>query len=150
MSTEPVSPVGTTAVRWLSSTRVKERAGMPPKATANTWLRSWPVRVTVVPPADGPMGGLTLSTSGWVWYVKWSELTSGLTPAGAVTVTSTVPGDPGGVMAVISESESTSNWAAWVPKSTWVAPVKPVPRIWTRLSPSGGPGWGDTPVTVTG
>ena len=50
-------------------------------------------------------------------------------PAGVVTVTSTVP-LPAGLAQVIKESLSTTTLvAASPPKSTAVAPVKPLPSI---------------------
>ena len=38
--------------------------------------------------------------------------------------------------------------AATVPKTTLVAPVKPVPVMVTVVPPAGGPEVGETPVTV--
>ena len=69
-------------------------------------------------------------------------------PAGVVTVTSTVP-VPAGLSAVIEVSLTTVTFVAGVvPKSTAVAPVKPVPVIVTSVPPSVGPLVGLTPVTV--
>ena len=59
-------------------------------------------------------------------------------PAGVVTVTSTVP-VPAGLSAVIVVSLTTVTFvAAVVPKSTAVAPVKPVPVIVTKVPPAVG------------
>ena len=69
-------------------------------------------------------------------------------PAGVVTVTSTVP-VPAGLSAVIVVSLTTVKLVAGVvPKSTAVAPVKPVPVIVTEVPPAAGPLVGLMPVTV--
>ena len=69
-------------------------------------------------------------------------------PPGVVTVTSTVP-VPAGLSAVIVVSLTTVKFvAAVVPKSTAVAPVKPVPVIVTDVPPAAGPLVGLRPVTV--
>ncbi len=69
-------------------------------------------------------------------------------PAGVVTVTSTVP-VPAGLSAVIVVSLTTVTFVAGVvPKSTAVAPVKPVPVIVTSVPPAVGPVVGLKPVTV--
>jgi hypothetical protein len=68
---------------------------------------------------------------------------------GVTTVTSTVP-LPGGVVAVIWVSESTvSAGAPALPKSTAVAPVKPLPVIVTLSPPSALPLAGEIAVTCT-
>ena len=70
-------------------------------------------------------------------------------PPGLVTVTSTVPADSAGLVAVICVAELTVKLlAAMVPKSTAVAPVKPVPVIVTDVPPAAGPAAGLTPVTA--
>ena len=72
----------------------------------------------------------------------------GEVPDGLVTVTSTVP-LPAGLSAVIDVSLTTLRWvAAVVPKSTTVAPVKPVPEIVTGVPPASVPLVGFRPVTV--
>ena len=69
-------------------------------------------------------------------------------PPGVVTVTSTVP-VPAGLSAVIVVSLTTvTSVAGVVPKSTAVAPVKPVPVIVTNVPPAGGPMVGLMPETV--
>ena len=60
-------------------------------------------------------------------------------PFGAVTVTFTIP-VPGGLSAVIEVSLTTVKFVAGVvPKSTAVAPVKPVPVMVTNVPPDAGP-----------
>jgi hypothetical protein len=69
---------------------------------------------------------------------------------GVTTVTSTAP-VPGGLVAVISVSESTIIITALTPpKSTAVAPVKPLPVIRTLLPPLVGPLAGEIAVTCGG
>ena len=69
-------------------------------------------------------------------------------PFGVVTVTSTVP-VPAGLSAVIVVALTTVTFVAGtVPKSTAVAPVKPVPVIVTNVPPAAGPEDGLRPVTI--
>ena len=69
-------------------------------------------------------------------------------PAGVVTVTFTTP-VPAGLSAVTLVSLITLTFVAGtVPKSTPVAPVKPVPVIVTRVPPDGEPLVGLMSVTV--
>ena len=70
-------------------------------------------------------------------------------PLGVVTVTSTVPVPDGEV--TVSEVELSTVMALpgfAVPKSTAVAPVKPVPDTVTEVPPAADPLLGLTPVTV--
>ena len=72
-------------------------------------------------------------------------------PLGVVTVTSTVPVPDGEV--TVSEVELSTVMEVpgfAVPKSTAVAPVKPVPVTVTDVPPAAGPLLGLTPVTVGG
>jgi len=73
-----------------------------------------------------------------------------LVPSGVDTVTWTVPTDSAGVVALIERSETTMNDADVLPKSTMVAPVKPLPVIVTFVPPATGPEGGLMPVTVGG
>ncbi len=69
-------------------------------------------------------------------------------PPGVVTVTSTTP-EPAGLSAVTLVALTTVRLvAAVVPKSTTVAPVKPVPVMVTRVPPAAGPEVGLRAVTV--
>jgi hypothetical protein len=70
-------------------------------------------------------------------------------PLKVVTVTSTVPTDPAGAVAVIEVAELTLNEVALVvPKLTAEAPRKPVPVMVTLVPPAGNPPFGLTAVTV--
>jgi hypothetical protein len=64
-------------------------------------------------------------------------------------VTSTVPADSAGAVAVTWVAETTVNEAAAVPpKATALAPVKFVPVTVTAVPPATGPAFGLTAVTV--
>ena len=80
-----------------------------------------PAIVTVVPPAIGPVAGLTPVTVGDL-YLNTSALTVALVPPGPVTVTSALPAVPGGAVAVIEVAELTTKLAAVAPKWTALAP----------------------------
>jgi hypothetical protein len=70
-------------------------------------------------------------------------------PLGVVTVSTTDPAPDGAV--TVSEVELTTLMEVpgfAVPKSTAVAPVKPVPVTVTEVPPAAGPLAGLTPVTV--
>ena len=71
-------------------------------------------------------------------------------PPGAVTVTSTVPVFRlGGLSTVIELSLTTVKFVpATVPKSTNVAPVKPLPMIVTSVPPANDPLLGAIPETT--
>lgn len=62
-STVPV-PAGEVAVIWFGLLTVKELAGVPPKVTPVAPVKFVPLMVTLVPPTDRPVFGLTLVTVG--------------------------------------------------------------------------------------
>jgi hypothetical protein len=81
--------------------------------------------------------------------VNSSAVDVGDEPPGVVTVASTAPAAPAGVVAVSDVSEPTVNDAAGVaPKLTAVAPVKADPVIVTVVPPASGPAAGLTLLTV--
>jgi hypothetical protein len=81
--------------------------------------------------------------------VNWSATPTALVPLGVITVTSTGPAVPAGEVAVTDMSLLKMNDAAGMePKSTAVAPVKPVPVISTVSPPIVVPVLGDTMVTA--
>ena len=63
--------------------------------------------------------------------MNWSAAPVAVVPPGVVTVTSTVP-VPAGAVAVTGGRAHDGEVAALPPKSTAVAPVKPVPVMVTR------------------
>src|ERR1035437_6824331 len=138
MSTVPVVPGGETAVIAVSELTV-ELAARPPKLTAVAPVKPLPAIVTLVPPAAGPLTGVTFvtaGTGGGATNVNLSAVLVELVPPGPVTVTSTVP-VPGGETAVIDVSELTVKLAAApVPKLTAVAPANALPVIITLVPPA--------------
>ena len=80
--------------------------------------------------------------------VNWSADDVSDVPPGVATVTSTVP-LPAGLVALMELDELTvTPVAAEAPKSTAVAPVKPLPEIVTDVPPAVDPVFGLTPETV--
>ena len=80
-----------------------------------------------------------------------SEEEVALVPAEVVTVTSTVPLPAGEVAVQLVVEEHNTPVAAFVPKSTVVAPEvveKPVPVIVTLVPPAAAPEVGLMPVTL--
>ena len=79
----------------------------------------------------------------------WSAVLVALTPPGVVTVTSTVPADCAGTVAVIWVSDTTVKPDAGTePNSTADAPVNPLPDIVRVAPPLSGPADGETAVNV--
>ena len=100
MSTVPV-PAGDVAVICVAESTVNEACRRGPRTRPRfAPVSPVPVIVTEVPPACGPLFGLTPVTVGGGLYVNWSALEVAVVPAGVVTVMSTVP-VPAGETAVI-------------------------------------------------
>ena len=71
-----------------------------------------------------------------------------LVPPPAVTVTSTVPTEAAGAVAVRDDALPTENVAGVAPNFTALTPMKLVPVTVTVVPPVVGPEFGFTPVTV--
>ena len=81
--------------------------------------------------------------------MNWSAEPVALLPPGVVTVTSTTPADPDGLVAVTWVALSTVKVdAAVAPKLTADAPVKSVPVMVTEVPPAVDPLLGEMPLTV--
>ena len=81
--------------------------------------------------------------------MNWSFAEVALVPPVVVTVTSMVPAEPAGEVAVILIAELTVKLvAAAAPNLTAVAPVNPVPVTNTTVPPARGPLAGEITVTV--
>jgi hypothetical protein len=122
-------------------------ADAPPNATVAPAAKLVPVMVTAVPPAVGPLLGLTAVTVGWPMYVK----PPGRLPLSPplVTVTVTGPALPVGVVAVIVVLLTTTTFVAEaLPKVTLAPEAKFVPVMVTDVPPLVGPLFGLTLVTV--
>ena len=152
-STVPAAPAGAVAETEVAEVTLK-MAGTEPKSTAVAPLKPVPVMVTPVPPSLDPDVGLTEITAGpgpGVTKVNSSALVVALTAMGVMTVTSLVPAPAGGDTAEMAVSELTVNdVAATEPKSTAVAPVKPLPVTVTEVPPVVSPASGLTAVTEGG
>jgi hypothetical protein len=148
-STVPADLAGDMAVMEVAELTVNEVTVVVPNFTAETLIRLVPVMVTLVPPAFGPKLGLTPVTVAASWYRNWSLGEVAEVPPALATITSTVPADPAGDVAVIVLAEFTVNEVAGAePKVTAEAPVKPEPVMVTRVPPASGPTTGRTAVTV--
>jgi hypothetical protein len=140
MSQVPAGADGDSAtIQFGVSTR--KSAGSRPKTTDVAPVKLLPSMSTSRPPAVDPDFGNTSFTTGafpvdGATNVYVSAL---LSPPGVVTVTLTAPEDPGGLVTVIEVAVSAVIVPAVVPKSTAVAPERPVPEIVTEVPPATGP-----------
>jgi hypothetical protein len=146
MSTVP-DPAGLVADICVELSTVKI-AALPPKLTSVAPVRSVPVMVTAVPPAAGPLLGVTPVTVGATTSVKSSAPEVALVPPGVTTLTSTVPVRAGLVAVIWVELSIVKLVAAVRPKLTALAPPKFVPVMVTDVPPLVGPALGATALTA--
>src|SRR5712692_1250792 len=106
-STGPAAPAGLVAAIDVAELTVKLVAVVLPNLTTVAPVKLVPVIVTLVPPAAGPLVGLRLVTAGTARKANWSAAPVALVPPGVVTVTSTAPAEPAGLVAVIDVAEFT-------------------------------------------
>ena len=146
--TAPAEPAGVVTVIDDALLAVTVPA-LPPKVTELGDARLVPSMVTTVPPAVDPCDGVTEVIVGVRAYVNAESFVP--VPLGVVTLTFTVP-VPGGEVTVSEVALVTSIEVPGfdAPKSTAVAPVKPVPVTVTEVPPAVGPPEGLTAVTVGG
>jgi hypothetical protein len=146
-STAP-DPAGDTAVTDVGEFTFTPVAAAVPNLTVVALLKFVPLIVTVLPPAVGPVFGLTPVTVGGGAYLNSSAPLVVLVPPDVPTVTWTVP-DPAGATAVIDVSEATLMLVASAePNLTAVASPRLVPVIVTVVPPASGPSPGATFVKV--
>ena len=138
----PASPIGVVAVITVALL-VKTVALAPPTVTV-ALAKLVPMIVIVVPPATGPLDGLTLATVGASTYVNCVAAVTG--PPAVVTTTFCAP-DPTGVVAVITVALLVNTVALSLPTVT-VALAKFVPVIVIVVPPVAGPLDGFTLATV--
>jgi hypothetical protein len=120
-----------------------------PNVTVAPEAKLVPLIVTAVPPATGPLLGLTLVTVGFTTYVN-ALARLPLCPL-TVTVSVTAPALPAGVVAVMLVLLTTTTFVAAALPNVTVAPAaKFVPVIVTAVPPVVGPLLGDTLLTVGG
>jgi len=113
----------------------------PKLTTGVPGVKLEPPMVTTVPPAVGPVFGLTDETAGGgVTNMNWSAPLVADVPAGVVTVMSTVPGAPLGDTALIWPAPLRLKLAALaVPNLTAVTPLKLAPLMTTEVPPAAVP-----------
>src|SRR5690242_11289765 len=148
-------PAGAVAVIEVAEFTVNDVAGVAPNFTALAPVKLVPVIPTEFVPPASPDVGLTAVTVGAATYVNWSAAPIADVPPGAETVTSTMPAEPAGAVAVICVGEFTVKVVAFVaPNFTAVdvhageVPWKLVPVITTDVPPAVGPAVGLTLVTI--
>lgn len=125
--TVPLVPLPTTAVMLVALATLNEAAGVPPKLTAVAPVKLVPVRVTVVPTADGLAVALVMVGAG---------LKPARVPVPPGVVTETLPDALLATTAImLVELTTVKDVAALPPKLTAVAPVKLVPVMVTVLPP---------------
>ena len=147
--TAPALPAGVVAVICVPLTTTTFVAAAPPNVTVAPAAKFVPAIVTAVPPAVGPLLGVTLLTVGVSTYVNPLARLP-LCPL-TVTVTVTAPALPAGVVAVICVPLTTTTLVAAAAPNVTVAPAaKFVPVIVTAVPPTVGPLFGDTLLTVGG
>lgn len=148
----PASPVGVTAVIvvLLTTTTLVACRRVSTISTTAPGAKFVPVIVIDVPPAVGPLFGLTPVTVGAAAKVN-PPARLPLNPLLLVTVTVTAPALPAGVVAVIDVLLTTTTLvAAALPKVTVAPAAKLVPVMVTAVPPASAPPFGDTLVTVGG
>jgi hypothetical protein len=133
-----IKSAAVTAVIEVALLTVKLAAAVAPKSTTVAPVKFVPVMVTDDPPDAVPELGLTPVTVGNVALKVYSSPEPELAvPAGVVTLIWTLPADSAGVTAVIWVSLLTVKLVApMVPKSTTVAPLRPVPVITICVPPA--------------
>ena len=132
-------------------TTVTPVADAPPKVTevVPTFVKSDPVRVTAVPPAAGPLFGLTEVMAGGLWYVNALGRVS--EPFELVTVMPTVPAACAGASQVMVVELTTLRFAARDPPKVTVVSgvvVKLYPESVQDVPPETPPCSGETSVRI--
>lgn len=130
----PALPAGVVAVMDVLLATVTFVAVTPPNLTLVAPVKFVPVTVTLAPPANGPLEGLTDVTVGKSPNVK--PLARVAVPPAVVTATAVAPAACAGVVAVMEVALLTVKLVAAVPPNvTADAPMKFVPVIVTVVPP---------------
>jgi hypothetical protein len=122
-------------------------SGDPAKDTLDPLTKLVPATVTVVPPALGPLFGVTDVTAGAATYVK-QPLHVPLCPSALVTTTLTAPAACAVVVPVIEVGSIVETVSEEPPKETVAPDWKPLPLIVTDVPPAASPLFGATDVTT--
>src|SRR5262249_12235010 len=139
----PAGEVQVMVVAFMTTTLV---AALPPKDTVAPLTKPVPVMVTGVPPAAGPLLGVTLVTDGALLKLSLALAVEGRGAAGPVASARLGPG--GEVQVMVVAFMSSTLVAALPPKATVAPLTKPVPVRVTGVPPAAGPLLGLTLVTV--
>ena len=143
----PAAPAGVTAVMEVAVATTLV-AATPPTVTV-ALAKLVPLIVIVVPPAVGPLDGLTLEIVGTGTSVYVKVLCAVAVPPGVVTATSFAPAVPAGVTAVMEVALTTTTLVAATPPTvTALAPVKLVPVMVMAVPPDKMPVLGLTDAIV--
>ena len=121
-------------------------ADPPNEIVAEAW-KPLPAMVTDVPPAVGPLFGVTDVTVGAATYVK-QPVQVPLWVSGFVTTTFTAPAACAVVVPVMLVAEIVETASADPPNDTVAPAWKPVPATVTEVPPTAAPLFGATDVTV--
>ena len=146
-ATAPAAFAGVITVIDLSLTTLIEFPALPPNFTDDMPVKLVPVIVTIVPPAVGPLDGVTDVIVGAATYVKPFVLVAD--PSDVVNTTSTTPADFTGATTLTEVALTiVTDLPAVSPNITDFVPRKFVPVIVTLMRPAIGPLDGDTDVIV--
>jgi hypothetical protein len=121
--------------------------GDPPKDTLEPLWKPVPAIVSAVPPALGPLFGVTELTVGAATYVK-HPVHVALCASGFVTITLTAPAACAVVVPVIEVASIVTTVRADPPNETVAPDTKPLPLIVTDVPPAAFPLFGATDVTA--
>ncbi len=125
------------------------KLGVPPKSTVRPGAKPRPVSVTVVPPACGPVSGVTDTSRGLSRYTKPpARLADG--PPGSVTVTVTGPAwncGAGGTSIVRVVGVAASTFTCCAPSRTTSPTLNPVPVMMAVVVASAKPNDGESAET---
>jgi len=146
-STTPALPAGEVTVTDVALLAVIEPA-VAPNVTEVAEVRLVPVMTTLVPPAVGPLLGVTEVTVGAPAKVNRSPAEVADVPPAVVTVMSTAPALPTGEVTVTDVAVLTVIEPAVAPNLTEVAEDRLIPVMTTLVLPAVGPLLGVMEVTV--
>src|SRR5262245_22886668 len=148
IDTGPAAPAGLVTTRVVLLGTITSVAAAVPNITVAPVKNDVPVIVTRVPPATGPIAGVTAVMTGGGMNVNAFGSVP-LCPSGFVTMTGAPLNSPGGVVAVSWVALTNVTFVASTPSTRTVAPLmKSVPVMVMAVPPDDGPLVGDTAVTA--
>ena len=144
--TRPCVCGGATAMAVLVVSTVVRKLRVLSKSTVRPGAKPRPVRVTVFPPAWGPVSGVSETRRGRSRYTKPPARVA-LGPPGSVTLTATGPGwncGAGGTSMVSVVALVASTVACCAPRCTTSPVLKPVPLMTAVVVLSAKPNAGES------